>query len=139
MKEHHTKYKGDLGVLKVQLDLYEKGYKSYTGTSEHDPFDLIAYKEGGIFKRVQIKYRSVNKNGTIIVDLQTSWTDKRGTHKNPVDKDEIDLFAVYCPETNECYYFNPKDFDETVTLRVEESKNNQTVGVHMASDFKQVL
>lgn len=26
MKEHHTKTKGDLGVLKAQLDLYEKCY-----------------------------------------------------------------------------------------------------------------
>jgi len=26
MREHHTKNKGDLGVLKAQLDLYEKCY-----------------------------------------------------------------------------------------------------------------
>ena len=57
MRIHHTKNKGDLGVLKAQLDLYEKGYLTLIPNTEHSAFDLVAYKDG-TFKRVQVKYRA---------------------------------------------------------------------------------
>ncbi|HDR4901174.1 hypothetical protein OCF11_05865 [Bacillus cereus] len=34
---HHTKTKGDLAVLKAQVDLYEKGYMILTPQTEHSP------------------------------------------------------------------------------------------------------
>ncbi|WP_180230119.1 hypothetical protein [Bacillus sp. AFS073361] len=33
--KHHTKSKGDLGVLKAQVDLYEKGYMILLPHTEH--------------------------------------------------------------------------------------------------------
>ncbi len=33
--KHHTKDKGDLGVLKAQLDLFEKGYTILLPYTEH--------------------------------------------------------------------------------------------------------
>ncbi len=53
--EHHTKNKGDLGVLKAQVDLCSKGYLILTPLSEHSPFDIVAYKNGE-FIRIQVKY-----------------------------------------------------------------------------------
>ena len=50
---HHTKEKGDLGVLKAQLDMYEQGFTILNPVTEHAPFDLVVYK-GKEFKRVQI-------------------------------------------------------------------------------------
>jgi hypothetical protein len=44
--EHHTKVKGDLGVLKAQVSLYEQGYLILQPVTEHAPFDLVAYKDG---------------------------------------------------------------------------------------------
>ena len=55
MALHHTKNKGDLGVLKAQLDLFEQGFTVRVPLTEHLPFDLVAYKEGE-FRRVQVKY-----------------------------------------------------------------------------------
>jgi hypothetical protein len=46
MKIHHTKNKGDLGVLKAQADLYLKGYLVCIPLTEHAPFDVVIYKEG---------------------------------------------------------------------------------------------
>jgi hypothetical protein len=43
MNKHHTKNKGDLGVAKAYCDLVEKGYVVLTPSSEHTPFDLVAY------------------------------------------------------------------------------------------------
>ena len=42
---HHTKQKGDLGVLKAQLDLFEQGFILLNPMTEHAPFDLVAYKD----------------------------------------------------------------------------------------------
>ena len=60
MASHHTKDKGDLGVLKAQIDLFEQG------------------------------------------------ADKNGTHTSPIDKNEVDIYCVYCPDTDECYYLRPE-------------------------------
>lgn len=38
MFTHHTKTKGDLGVLKVKLDLFEQGFLILNPETEHAPF-----------------------------------------------------------------------------------------------------
>jgi hypothetical protein len=134
---HHTKEKGDLGVLKAQLDLFEQGFIILNPVTEHAPFDLVAYRNKE-FKRIQVKYKSVDKLGALTVHFRSCWADKNGTHMQQVDKEEIDLYCVYCPDTDECYYLDPKDFNRSVTLRVEKPKNNQTANVRLAADFRGV-
>ena len=131
---HHTKEKGDLGVLKAQLDLFEQGFVILNPVTEHAPFDLVAYKNGQ-YKRIQVKYKSVDKTGSITIHFRSCWADKNGTHMRQVDKDEIDLYCIYCPDTDECYYLNPNDCKRSVTLRVETPKNNQTKNVRLATDY----
>ena len=101
MMSHHTKDKGDLGVLKAQIDLFEQGFVIFTAQTEHCPFDLVAYK-GGEFRRVQVKYRAVDRHGTCQVKFASSWADRNGTHTKPVDRDEVDLYCIYCPDTDQC-------------------------------------
>jgi hypothetical protein len=60
MYKHHTKSKGDLGILKAKLDLFEQGYLILNPETEHAPFDIVAYKKGN-FRRVQVKYRKLKK------------------------------------------------------------------------------
>ncbi len=134
---HHTKEKGDLGVLKAQLDLFEQGFVILNPVTEHAPFDLVAYREKE-FRRVQVKYKSLDRTGAITVHFRSSWADKNGTHMRQIDKSEVDLYCIYCPDTDECYYLDPKDHNRSVTLRVETSKNNQSVNVNLAADFRRV-
>lgn len=131
---HHTKDKGDLGVLKIKCDLCSKGYMILSPETEHAPFDLVAYKNKKFIK-IQVKYRAVGKSGTITVSLKTCWNDKKGTHIKKYDLDEIDLVAVFCPDTNECYYFDPKETPENITLRVDSPKNNQQKNISLAKNF----
>jgi len=134
---HHTKEKGDLGVLKAQLDLFEQGYLVMHPLTEHASFDLVAYRDGR-FLRVQVKYKSVDRTGSITVHFRSSWADKNGTHMRPVNKDEIDLYCIYCPDTDECYYLDPKEYNRSVTLRVEAPKNNQSRNIRLAADYRRV-
>ena len=134
---HHTKSKGDLGVLKAQIDLFEQGFTLFVPLTEHCPFDLVAYRNGE-FRRVQVKYRAVDRFGKIDVKFSTCWTDKHGTHTVPIDKNEVDLYCVYCPDTDDCYYIEPGVFGSNASLRVEAPKNSQRKRVKNASDFRRV-
>lgn len=134
---HHTKDKGDLGLLKAQLDLFGKGFMILNPMTEHAPFDLVIYKDRS-FKRVQVKYKSVSKNGSLCISFRSSWADKNGTHVRSVDKREIDLYCIYCPDTDACYYFDPKKFKRSITLRVNRPRNNQNKHVKHVFDYCRV-
>jgi hypothetical protein len=97
---------------------------------------LVVWREGQ-FKTVQVKYRDAS-NGKLEVSFRSCWTDKNGTHMVPVNKSFIDVYFIYCPQTDECYYLNPSDFGTSVTLRVETPKNNQKKGINLASDYREV-
>jgi len=136
-ESHHTRTKGDLGVLKAQVDLFEQGFTLFAPLTEHSPFDLVAYRSGR-FLRFQVKYRAIDRFGKVDVKFSTCWTDKNGTHTVPVEKSEIDLYCVYCPDTDECYCLDPDDFQSNATLRVRSPKNGQTKGVRFAADYRRV-
>ncbi len=89
MKNHHTKNKGDLGVLKAQADLCVKGFLVCLPLSEHAPFDLVAYKNG-VFKRIQVKARTI-KHGKLDVRFEHSYSDKNGVHTKKIDMNLIDV------------------------------------------------
>jgi len=130
---HHTKEKGDLGVLRAQVEIAEQGWMVLLPLTEHSPFDLVAYKNG-VFKRIQVKYRTA-RNNTVEVTFTSSWSDKHGSHRRFVDKNDFDLYCIYCPDTNKCYFVDPNKYREGVSLRLGDTKNNQKKGVHFASDF----
>jgi hypothetical protein len=134
-QSHHTKSKGDLGVLKAQVDLFEQGFTICVPQTEHSPFDLVAYKNGE-FRRVQVKYRALDRNGALQIKFVTSWADRHGTHSVPIDKNEVDVYCIYCPNTDECYYLEPKNYCSNVSLRVESPKNGQSKRVNFAADFR---
>jgi hypothetical protein len=133
MRIHHTKNKGDLGVAKAHCDLVEKGYIVLFPTTEHAPFDLVAY-DGFKFIRIQVKYRRAVK-GSVQIRLENWWADRNGSHGKPIDKSEIDVFCVYCPDTDECYYFKPENAKTYFSLRIDAPKNNQSKNINFAEDF----
>ena len=133
MRLHHTKNKGDLGVLHAQLDLVRKGYRILVPQSEHEWFDLVAYRDSR-FVRVQVKYRAA-VSGTIAVQFFSTWSDRHGIHKLQMAKTEVDVVCVYCPDTERCYYLDPRGHRGVVYLRLAPTKNNQSKRVLMADRF----
>jgi hypothetical protein len=133
---HHTKNKGDLGVLKAKCDLFEKGYLTLSPDSEHCPFDIAIWKDGE-FKTVQVKYREAN-DGKIDINFRSAYSTKNGVQSKPVNKSYIDLYCIYCKDTDKCYYFDPKLFKKSATFRVETPKNNQTKGINFLEDYCEV-
>jgi hypothetical protein len=137
MRPHHTKDKGDVGVAHAIADLADQGYLVLTALCEHAPFDLVGYRDGS-FIRVSVKYRSALPSGAVQVQFRSSWADSNGNHARPIDKDDIDVLCIYCPDTRACYYVDPKNFGRSVTLRVVPSRNNELNNVLMADEFRDV-
>jgi hypothetical protein len=133
MRAHHTKNKGDLGLVQAQLDLVKKGYGVLLPITEHEAFDLVAYHRDR-FIRVQVKYRRA-VSGVIGVPVKSSWADRHGVHTIPMDKRAVDVVCVYCPDTDCCYYVDPRRFRVGVSLRISETRNGQAKGVWLAKDF----
>lgn len=115
---HHTKTKGDIGVAHAAADLTERGHVVCWPATEHAPFDLVTYKDGR-FWRVQVKYRAL-KGGIMFVELRSVWSNRSGSHSVPVDRREIDLVCVYCPDTRRCYYFDPATLGTSTRIRPAE-------------------
>ena len=134
---HHTKNKGDLGVLKVKPDLYLQGFLILMPETEHAPFDLVIYKDG-VYKSVQVKFRNLSRNGVLQIPFRSSYSTSKGVMTKFVNKTMIDIYAVYCPQTDCCYYFDPKSYNRCISLRVKTSLNNQQQGIWLADDFKKV-
>lgn len=134
---HLTKNKGDLGVLKAQADLAEQGFMILHPLTEHAPFDLVAYKDKH-FIRIQVKYRTLSLVGAISVNMKNNWVDKHGIHVKYLDKTQVDIICIYCPDTDKCYYIDPLKYNKSISLRVNAPKNNQKQGVILADDCRRV-
>jgi hypothetical protein len=130
---HHTKDKGDLGVLKAKADLCQKGLMVLSPETEHAPFDLVVFN-GVRFFKIQVKYRAI-KRGALCVPMRSSWSDSNGVHIRRYSKDDFDVICIYCPDNDTCYYIKREMIEKDFAIRVEKSKNNQTVGVNLAEQF----
>jgi hypothetical protein len=135
---HHTKNKGDLGAIKAMADMTAKGWSVFVGLSEHQAFDFAAYRDGR-FVRVQAKYRAVDSKGVLNVPFSTCWADRHGVHSVPIDRLAIDLFAIYCPDTEICYYVDPSLVEGGhIGLRVAPTRNSQAKRIKWANDFLEI-
>lgn len=132
MNTHHTKQKGDLGVIAVAKDLIQKGFFVSLPLTENAPFDLIASSQKNDY-RVQVKSCSA-KNGSVSVDLRGSWADQYGVHTGLYDLDDFEVLAVYVLERDICLYFSFAG-EKSVCIRLDEPKNNQKLGVKMWSEY----
>jgi hypothetical protein len=128
---HHTKDKGDVAVAKVQADLVERGAMVLQPFTEHAPFDLVAYINE-TFYRVQVKFRTAQR-GCVEVRFRSTWADRHGVHSRPMAVNEIDVIAIYCPDTCKAYYLNPRDFALSATVRIAPSRNGQALRVLQAA------
>ena len=123
---HITKSIGDIAELKVAAKYIEKGFIVSKPLTDHAPYDLLIDKEGTIL-RVQVKARSIS-SGTVTVQ---NFTTSREYSSN-----DFDLFAVYCIDTGDIAEIKKEDFtNTTLSLRVEKTKNNQSLNVKMFSEY----
>jgi hypothetical protein len=131
----NTNKKGDIGLANVILDVTNKGYFLFLPFSDTTHVDLVIADTYMKLYRVQVKYISINKHG--VLDVVTSGVVNG--KKVPIDLSKIDIWAIYCPQTNEIYYVSVKDLigKKALILRINEPKQKQK-NIHYAKDYLEI-
>lgn len=131
---HHTQDKGDAGMALVIANLTLKGIKIALPLSEHLPFDLIAISNQGRLAKVSVKYRTAQDN-KVEVQLRSKWNAAQGTRQRRWQKGEVDVHAIYCPDTDECYFVPDRCVRKaTITLRLINPMVHRS-DLMLASDY----
>jgi len=132
-----SRLKAEFACSKVDLRAFEKGAIVCTPKPEAR-YDRILDMAGKLF-RVQIKYASVTPShatGSVQVNLQTKYGN--GTRTSGYTLSEIDALLVYIPVLDKVLWIPSEIFSgkSILTLRMSPSKNNQSKGVLMTTQFE---
>jgi len=123
--------KGAIGEHRVVADLISKGYRVHKPLSESLPYDLVVSIRGLFFK-IQVKYVTQRRGF-----IETSPRSIK-SRKSRIVNIDFDLLAIFCPDTQECYYVWRNEFHGSIRLRMKPTKNNQGKGVHLAKDYTDI-
>lgn len=113
--------------MHVILRFIEKGWNVSLPFGENQRYDVILDNGSDLFK-VQVKTGRLS-NGVIQFPFRSSTSI--GTKRY---FGEVDLFAVYCPETREVYMV-PVEDPQVCILRVEDPKGGNTSKINWAKDY----
>lgn len=123
--------KGAIGEHRVVADLINKGHRVHKPLLDSLPYDLVVSIKG-FFYKIQVKYLHM-------VDgcIESSPRIVKGKEK-VVSNIEFDILAIFCPDTDTCYYIHKSQFIHSVRLRMTATKNNQAKNVRFAKDYIEI-
>jgi len=132
---HETGTKGDIGVSMVTADLLAQGLEVLEPVSSCSPYDLVVLHNSRWYK-IQVKYVS-KRAGSVSVQIRRAIIANSRIARRRARADEVDVAAIYCPETRECYYAAVKDFNCTIQLRIDPPpKSGGRNSKHWAKDYQ---
>lgn len=84
---------------------------------------------------IQVKYITMY-NGIINLKLYTMARAKNNSVRYNYYGGEIDMYAIYCPDTNKCYYVKGSALiSHHFAIRLVVPKNNQIKKINLAENF----
>jgi prevent-host-death family protein len=130
-----TDQKGAIAELKIASRAAELGigvWSAYT----IERYDLIFDLRPKLL-RVQCKW-AARYGDVIVVRCYRNRRNRDGLLKRLYSSDEIDAFAAYCAEVDECYLLPIDVFSGRVAiqLRLEPARNNQNLGINWAKEYE---
>jgi hypothetical protein len=133
----HPKAIGDRSTLAIMWALRAVGYDLLVPFGENTRYDLVI-DDGQNLAKVQCKTGRI-RNGAIVFKVCSSYAH----HPNPKNRfrpygNEIDYFAVYCPDNGGAYLVPRADVATRfqALLRVEPARNAQRLHVRVAADYE---
>jgi len=130
-----TNQKGAVAEAAVAKEAIARGigvYKPFGDERSDFIFDLRP-----ALVRVQCKWASCDGD-VIYARLYSTRRARAGLVRSLYTLGEVDFFALYCSETDRCYLLDAGAFvgQVQVLLRLNDTRNNQALGVKWASDFE---
>ena len=92
--------KGNIGLIKVIADLYNKGYHCFTPFDDYSPVDCIALTSDGKAFRLQVKYRSPGRGDRYEI-YASSVVNGKGI---AINRELIDGWAIYLSDIDKVVY-----------------------------------
>lgn len=133
--------KGKFAEKLFELECLKRSITYFIPGLENTRIDYLIHYNSA-YQKVQIKYVSLTDDKICVsfVKQQNGRVDKDGTQLlKKYTPDEIDLYLVYCPETNKWYKI-PMEISlnqRTIVLRVSDTTNNsQSKNVRFAKDYE---
>jgi hypothetical protein len=126
-----TYEKGAIGEHRVVADLINKGYRVHKPLTDSLPYDLVVSIRGFFFK-IQVKYVSQRRGY-----IETSPRSIKSQNNKIVNVD-FDLLAIFCPDTQQCYYVWRNEFEGSIRLRMTPTKNKQSKNVKLAENYREL-
>ena len=124
---------GDTAELAIASDLARQGYKIAFPFGDWG-CDIIATKNEKDFIRIQVKNAKIRDGA---VQVRTHIQDRQTGKRKTYTKAQCDYIAAYSPEMDTCYYISMEKINTStgMSLRLTETKNNQSEGIHWAEDY----
>ena len=137
MRYHHTKSKGDLGLVHAMADLAEKGWGILAPLTEHAAFDLVAFRDD-TFLRVQVKYRAaVAASVSVLSSHVLGGSTRRPSRSRSIGRRSICSASI--ARTQTCYYVDPSTVATTGYPSADSpTRNNMAKRVTWAKDFTEI-
>lgn len=127
-----TNQKGDVAAAAVLAVLVQAGLRVLVpwGTERYD----LAVDNEGQLVRLQVKLGRLYDGGVVCSPCSVLPDRKR---RRSYEKDEIDFFAIYCPELpGQVFLIHVIECPKTeLRLRLSPSRNGQKMGLRWAKDY----
>lgn len=134
-----SKRKGTIAEAKIAADLLAKGYNVAVPEGDYLPYDLVCI--GDSFYKVQVKSGKLLKNKAVRLSLRKNmYKSGKVLHTKRYKDDEVDVFALYIPDTDECFYVNAKvvgHIKTEFTLRHSYPVNGNKKYVNLLQNYKE--
>ena len=133
----NTKDIGFISEIKIITKLLEQNKVVLRPLDDNQRYDLVIHnKENNTYFRVQCKTGRL-EDGSVRFLCHNSYTPymKQGITKSYID--QIDYFAVYCRELDECYLISINEVKNAASfsLRVLPFKSGERVNVKWAKNY----
>lgn len=127
--------KGAIAELKIAARAAELGVGVWTACTV-ERYDLIFDLRPGLL-RVQCKW-ATRSGDVAIVRCCRHRRNREGVIRRYYSADEIDAFAAYCADVDECYLLPIALVGgrAALLLRLAPTRNNQAAGINWAKDYE---
>jgi len=127
--------KGDIGEAAFILAVVKKGWW-FAKMPQDCPYDMVIdRRDGSGPKRVQVKYRAIEKSGAVSIQLTST-----ASNRNDYTVESIDYFGIYLQDTEECFLVPICDLPikGAIYFRCIDAKNKQIEKVRSIYQFEKL-
>ena len=127
--------KGAIAEAAITAEAVKLGVVVLRPFPEGRRYDLVFDVEHNLY-RVQCKWGK-RKDGVIVVYTGTCRLTTDGYVRTTYGRHEIDGIAVYCADTDECYFLPIEEVEgrSVVHLRLTPTANRQVIAIKYASEY----